>query len=133
MLPSYSHTLIAWHDPSAFSNVSSLFVSCLFDTCQSTPTAAEKLDKATVDRIQKAISGSKIAKEYKSLKVSNKVHSDLLGGVIVDFGDEKTIDLSVKSRVQKLDQLITREFTISDLLLGFLLYLAYSHACECVS
>lgn len=71
--------------------------------------AAEKLDKATVDRIQKAIQGSKIAKEYKSLKVSNKVHSDLLGGIIVDFGDEKTIDLSVKSRVQKLDQLITRE------------------------
>lgn len=69
--------------------------------------AATELDKSTVDRLRKIIESSKIAKEYKSLKVNNKVHPDLLGGVIVDFGDEKTIDLSVKSRVQKLDQLIT--------------------------
>ena len=72
-------------------------------------TAATPLDKSTTDRIRKSIESSKIAKEYKSLKVTNKVHADLIGGIIVDFGDEKTVDLSVKSRVQKLDQLISRE------------------------
>lgn len=75
------------------------------------PAAATPLDKQTTERVTKAIQSSKIAKEYKSLKVNNKVHSDLLGGLIVDFGDEKSIDLSVKSRVQKLDQLITRELS----------------------
>jgi len=73
-------------------------------------TAATPLDKSTTDRIRKSIESSKIAKEFKSLKIKNKVHTDLIGGLIVDFGDEKTVDLSVKSRVQKLDQLISREF-----------------------
>ena len=71
-------------------------------------TAATDLDKATVDRLKKSIESSKIAKEYKSLKVQNKIQPDLLGGIIVDFGDDKTVDLSVKSRVQKLEALITR-------------------------
>ncbi|KAK9899234.1 F1 complex, OSCP/delta subunit of ATPase [Cystobasidium minutum MCA 4210] len=73
-----------------------------------TITSAAPLDKSTTDRIRKSIESSKIAKEYNSLKVTNKVHTDLIGGIIVDFGDEKTVDLSVKSRVQKLDQLISQ-------------------------
>lgn len=50
-----------------------------------------------------------MSSEYKSLKINNKVQPDLLGGLIVDFGDEKTVDLSVKSKVQKLEGLISRE------------------------
>jgi len=73
-----------------------------------TITSATPLDKSTTDRIRKSIESSKIAKEFKSLKIKNKVHTDLIGGLIVDFGDEKTVDLSVKSRVQKLDQLISQ-------------------------
>lgn len=49
-----------------------------------------------------------MSKEFKTLKINNKVQPDLLGGLVVDFGDEKTIDLSVKSRVQKLEGLISR-------------------------
>lgn len=76
-------------------------------------TAAEALDKATIDRLKKSIDTAKISKEYTTLNVVNKVQPDLLGGLIIDFGDAKTIDLSVKSRVQKLESLISRELRFS--------------------
>jgi F-type H+-transporting ATPase subunit O len=72
--------------------------------------AAEPLDKSTLDRLRKTLESSKTVKEYKTLKIHNRVQADLLGGLVVDFGDEKSVDLSVKSRVQKLEQLITRKF-----------------------
>lgn len=73
------------------------------------PPAASELDKATVSTLEKSIKSSKIAKEFKSIKINNKVQPELLGGLVVDFGDDKTVDLSVKSRVQKLESLISRE------------------------
>lgn len=36
-----------------------------------------------------------------------QVNPSVLGGIIVDFGD-KTIDLSVQSRVTKLNNVLTR-------------------------
>lgn len=77
------------------------------------PTAAENLDKSTLDKIRKSIDSSKIAKEYKSLKVTNKVQPDLLGGIVVDFGADKTVDMSVKNRVQKLEGLLSRKSQLS--------------------
>ena len=74
--------------------------------------AASELDKTTLDKLKKSIESSKIAKEYKSLNVHNRVQSDLLGGFVVSFGDDKTVDLSVKSRVQRLEGLINRNITI---------------------
>jgi len=71
---------------------------------QITITSAQELDKATLDKLKKVIESSKISKEYKSVNVSNKVQPDLLAGLIVDFGDDKTVDLSAKSRVQKLER-----------------------------
>ena len=76
-------------------------------------SAAEPLDKSTLDRLRKTLESSKTVKEYKTLKIHNRVQADLLGGLVVDFGDEKSVDLSVKSRVQKLEQLITRESGLS--------------------
>lgn len=38
-----------------------------------------------------------------------QVNPAVLGGVVVDFGD-KTIDLSVASRVNKLNNLLSRKF-----------------------
>merc|ERR1711977_82560 len=70
-----------------------------------TITSASELDKATLSTLEKS---SKIAKEYKSIKINNKVQSEVLGGLVVDFGDDKTVDLSVKSRVQKLESLISQ-------------------------
>jgi len=73
-----------------------------------TITSASELDKATLSTLEKTIKSSKIAKEYKSIKINNKVQSEVLGGLVVDFGDDKTVDLSVKSRVQKLESLISQ-------------------------
>ncbi|KAF7321285.1 p-loop containing nucleoside triphosphate hydrolase protein [Mycena kentingensis (nom. inval.)] len=43
----------------------------------------------------------------KLLKVTNKVNPSVLGGLVVDFGD-KTIDLSVQSRVTKFNSVLQR-------------------------
>ncbi|KAL7010093.1 ATP synthase F0 subcomplex subunit OSCP atp5 [Cystobasidiomycetes sp. EMM_F5] len=73
-----------------------------------TITSAETLDKATIDRIKKSLDSSKVVKEFKSVKVTNKVQPDLLGGLVVDFGADRSIDLSVKARVQKLEGLLAQ-------------------------
>ena len=41
-----------------------------------------------------------------------QINPAVLGGVVVDFGD-KTIDLSVASRVNKLNNLLSRACTLS--------------------
>jgi F0F1-type ATP synthase delta subunit len=42
--------------------------------------------------------------------IQNQVNPSVLGGIIVDFGD-KTIDLSVSTRVTKLNNILQREFS----------------------
>ncbi|PHH73071.1 hypothetical protein CDD80_4076 [Ophiocordyceps camponoti-rufipedis] len=42
----------------------------------------------------------------KRLKVNNQVNADILGGLIVEIGD-RTIDLSVSSRIAKMNKLLT--------------------------
>ncbi|TFK78856.1 hypothetical protein K466DRAFT_606606, partial [Polyporus arcularius HHB13444] len=58
-------------------------------------------------RLETLLKQSQAAQQAKSLKITNKVNPAVLGGVVVDFGD-KTIDLSVASRVNKLNSLLTQ-------------------------
>jgi len=73
-------------------------------TSSSSLCAAQPLDKAHAERIEKALKGSAAAAKGKSLKVNYKVSAAIQGGLQVDFGD-RSVDLSVQSRVQKLNAL----------------------------
>ncbi|KAJ3576785.1 hypothetical protein NP233_g209 [Leucocoprinus birnbaumii] len=70
-----------------------------------TVTSASALDKATLTKLEGSLKQSQAAQAAKVLKVENKVNPGILGGLIVDFG-EKTIDLSVQSRVTKLNNIL---------------------------
>lgn len=68
-------------------------------------TSATQLDDKTLDRLQKAISKSEFA-QGKKLRVKNVVNPDILGGLVVEVGNN-TLDLSVSSRLTKLNKLLT--------------------------
>lgn len=69
-------------------------------------TSAKPLDKSSLSRIEKAVSGSKYVGKGKTLKLENIVQPDIKGGLVVTVGD-RTVDLSVASKLQKYNQLLT--------------------------
>jgi len=71
-----------------------------------TVTSASQLDSKTLSRLESAVSKSQYVGQGKKLKVTNKVNSDILGGLVVEIGD-RTIDLSVSSRIAKMNKLLT--------------------------
>lgn len=72
---------------------------------EATITSSKPLDSKILKRLQTAIQKSSFVGEGKTLKVSNPVNPDILGGLIVEVGD-KTVDLSVASKVSKLNLVI---------------------------
>ncbi|KAI0829723.1 OSCP, subunit 5 of the stator stalk of mitochondrial F1F0 ATP synthase [Trametes gibbosa] len=72
-----------------------------------TITSATPLPKDVQTKLESLLKQSQAAQQAKSLKITNKINSAVLGGVVVDFGD-KTIDLSVASRVTKLNSLLSQ-------------------------
>lgn len=82
----------------------------LFDAEQgvvdATITSAKPLDSKILRRLQTAIQKSSFVGDNKTLKISNTVNPDLLGGLVVEVGD-KTVDLSVSARVSKLNQVLS--------------------------
>ncbi|KAG5637982.1 hypothetical protein H0H81_002343 [Sphagnurus paluster] len=68
-------------------------------------TSATPLAKDILARIETSLKQSQAGQSAKILKITNKVNPSVLGGIIVDFGD-KTIDLSVQSRVTKLNNVL---------------------------
>ncbi|KAH9939666.1 uncharacterized protein BXZ73DRAFT_43603 [Epithele typhae] len=72
-----------------------------------TITSATALPRDVQTRLETLLKQSQAAQAAKTLKITNKINPSVLGGVIVDFGD-KTIDLSVVSRVNKLNSLLSR-------------------------
>ncbi|KAL5495685.1 ATP5 [Sanghuangporus weigelae] len=71
-------------------------------------TSASPLPRDVLSRIEATLKQSDTAKQAKVLKVTNRVNPSVLGGFLVDVGD-KTIDLSVASRVTKLNSILQRE------------------------
>ncbi|TFK44262.1 OSCP/delta subunit of ATPase [Crucibulum laeve] len=72
-----------------------------------TVTSATPLPKDVLSRLETSLKQSQTAQSAKVLKLNNKVNPTVLGGLIIDFGD-KTIDLSVQSRVTKLNNVLTQ-------------------------
>jgi F-type H+-transporting ATPase subunit O len=68
-------------------------------------TSAQELDKKTISRLEKAVAQSEYS-QGKKLKVVTKVDPELVGGLVVEIGD-RTIDLSVSSKVAKLNKALT--------------------------
>ncbi|KFY98315.1 hypothetical protein V498_01504 [Pseudogymnoascus sp. VKM F-4517 (FW-2822)] len=71
-----------------------------------TVTSAAPLDNKTLTRLESAVAKSQYVGQGKKLKVTNKVNSDILGGLVVEIGD-RTIDLSVSARISKMNKLLT--------------------------
>ncbi|KAL1884368.1 hypothetical protein VTK73DRAFT_62 [Phialemonium thermophilum] len=69
-------------------------------------TSAQPLDNKTLSRLETAVSKSSYVGQGKKLKVKNNVNPDIIGGLIVEVGD-RTIDLSVSSKVAKMNNLLT--------------------------
>ncbi|KAG0172565.1 ATP synthase F0 subcomplex subunit OSCP atp5 [Apophysomyces sp. BC1034] len=68
-------------------------------------TSAKPLDKATLNKVTESLQKSNLA-EGKKLLVSNKVKPDIIGGLLVEIG-EKSIDLTVSTKLAKLNKLVT--------------------------
>ncbi|KAK5194201.1 ATP synthase F0 subcomplex subunit OSCP atp5, partial [Cryomyces antarcticus] len=71
-----------------------------------TVTSAAPLDAKVLKQLETAISKSQYVGQGKKLKVVPKVNPDIRGGLIVEIGD-RTIDLSVSSKMAKMNKLLT--------------------------
>ncbi|KIW20884.1 ATP synthase F1, delta subunit [Exophiala spinifera] len=70
-----------------------------------TVTSASKLDDKLLKRLEAAIAKSEYS-QGKKLKTVTKVNPDILGGLVVEIG-ERTIDLSVASKISKMNKMLT--------------------------
>ncbi|MCJ1480099.1 ATP synthase F0 subcomplex subunit OSCP atp5 [Schaereria dolodes] len=70
-----------------------------------TVTSASKLDGKTLQRLENAVAKSEYSRG-KKLKVVPKVNPDIMGGLVVEIGD-RTIDLSVSSKISRMNKLLT--------------------------
>jgi F-type H+-transporting ATPase subunit O len=68
-------------------------------------TSAQELDTKTINRLEKAVAKSEYS-QGKKLKVVTKVNPDLVGGLVVEIGD-RTVDLSVSSKIAKMNKALT--------------------------
>lgn len=69
-------------------------------------TSAQQLDNKTLNRLEAAVTKSPYVGQGKKLKVTNQVNPDIIGGLVVEVGD-RTIDLSVSSKIAKMNKLLT--------------------------
>ncbi|KAI9215076.1 hypothetical protein DS838_000062 [Geotrichum bryndzae] len=73
---------------------------------EATITSASPLDNKTTNRLSASISKSSFVGEGKTLKVTNRVNADILGGLVVEVGD-RTVDLSIANKIVKLNKALT--------------------------
>jgi F-type H+-transporting ATPase subunit O len=58
-------------------------------------------------QLQNTLQKSPLVGSSKSVEIEAKVDPNILGGLVIETGD-KTIDLSVSSKVAKLNRLLTQ-------------------------
>lgn len=69
---------------------------------EATITSAKTLDSKILKRLQTSIGKSSFVGEGKTLKLTNTVNPDILGGLVVEVGD-RTVDLSIAAKVARLN------------------------------
>ncbi|KAH3899189.1 probable ATP synthase subunit 5, mitochondrial [Saccharomycodes ludwigii] len=72
---------------------------------EATVVSAVPLESKILKRLQKSISGSSLVGEGKTLQLKNVVKPEIQGGLVVEVGD-KTVDVSVASKITKLNQIL---------------------------
>ena len=70
-----------------------------------TVTTAKGFDDKLQQQLKQVLAKSSLVKKGSQLKIVNKTNPSIMGGLIVEVGD-KSIDLSVSSRLSKLNKLI---------------------------
>ncbi|KAM3419427.1 hypothetical protein BST61_g5354 [Cercospora zeina] len=70
-----------------------------------TITSAAPLDNKTVKQLETAVGKSQYVGASKKVKVVTKVNPEIRGGLVVEIGD-RTIDLSVSSKMSKMNRLL---------------------------
>jgi F-type H+-transporting ATPase subunit O len=68
-------------------------------------TTQQALDNKTLSRLEAAVTKSQYVANGQKLKVVSKVNPEIKGGLIVEIGD-RTIDLSVSSKMAKMNKLL---------------------------
>ncbi|BDA47923.1 ATP synthase subunit O, mitochondrial [Coccomyxa sp. Obi] len=71
---------------------------------KATVTTAQKLAQNELAEIKKGLDG--LLKKGQTLLLDQKVEPAIIGGVVIDIGD-KHIDLSISTRIKKIQQLLT--------------------------
>jgi len=69
-------------------------------------TSAAPLDNKVLKQLENAISKSQYVSSGQKLKVVSKVNPEIRGGLVVEIAD-RTIDLSVSSKIAKMNKLLT--------------------------
>ncbi|ODV95842.1 hypothetical protein PACTADRAFT_49287 [Pachysolen tannophilus NRRL Y-2460] len=68
-------------------------------------TSTKPLDSKILKRLSTAIQDSKYVGQGKTLKIKNEVDPEILGGLVVEIADN-TVDLSVSSKIAKLNKIL---------------------------
>ncbi|KAK8107148.1 OSCP-domain-containing protein [Apiospora kogelbergensis] len=71
-----------------------------------TVRSATQLDSRTLSRLESAVAKSQYVGQGKKIKLTNEVNPDIVGGLVVEIGD-RTIDLSVSSKLAKMNKLLS--------------------------
>ncbi|KAF6072712.1 ATP synthase delta (OSCP) subunit family protein [Candida albicans] len=66
-------------------------------------TSAKPLESKILKRLQTSIGKSSFVGEGKTLKLTNQVNPEILGGLVVEVGD-RTVDVSIANKVARLNQ-----------------------------
>ncbi|KAH6565060.1 hypothetical protein BASA61_006487 [Batrachochytrium salamandrivorans] len=69
-------------------------------------TSAKELDPRVLNKLRDVLTKSSLTPAGAKLLMSNKIDPEIIGGLVVELGD-KTIDLSVLSKVTKLNGLLS--------------------------
>ncbi|KAI8321820.1 F1 complex, OSCP/delta subunit of ATPase [Martensiomyces pterosporus] len=74
-------------------------------------TSATQLGNKELKQVKDNLTKGGLIKDFKEINVVNKVNPSIIGGMVVEFGDF-TIDMSVSSRLAKLEKLLTDSIAI---------------------
>ncbi|KAI9505545.1 OSCP/delta subunit of ATPase, partial [Coemansia spiralis] len=74
-------------------------------------TSASRLGGKELKQIKDTLTKGGLIKDFKEVNVVNKTNPSILGGMVVEFGDY-TIDMSVSSRLAKLEKLLTDSISV---------------------
>ncbi|EMG45342.1 ATP5 ATP synthase subunit 5 [Candida maltosa Xu316] len=66
-------------------------------------TSAKPLESKILKRLQTSIGKSSFVGEGQTLKLTNHVNPEILGGLVVEVGD-RTVDVSIANKVARLNQ-----------------------------